>query len=155
MDPNFPHDLIKGKIAETIFELMFRESNKFTLIPIGYEHTTPELAQYQHLVQVQKVLENLRAAPDFALITQDKKQVYLVEVKYRNTLNNDEIVKTAKELQDKWDPCYIFVATREGFYFEPCHTIINFNGVHNMMKDNWINNEIQQKYLGYLREFVH
>jgi hypothetical protein len=47
-----------------IFEEMFRKSEEFTVIPFGYEHTTPMLAQYQHILEVKQVLENIRHAPD-------------------------------------------------------------------------------------------
>ncbi len=51
---------------------MFIASNKFTVIPIGYAHTIPELAQYRHHIQIQQILNNIRNAPDYALISQDK-----------------------------------------------------------------------------------
>jgi hypothetical protein len=79
---NFTRNLLKGKIAETIFEQMFRRLGKFDIVPLGYEHTTPELAQYQHLNHVKQVLDNIRNVPDFALVSQNKGSVYLVEVKY-------------------------------------------------------------------------
>ena len=97
MSLNFSKQLIKGKIAETIFEEMFRVSEEFTIIPVGYEHTTPILAQFQHHAQIKEVLENLKSAPDFALISQDKSQVYLVEVKYRSSLNEASILEIAEE----------------------------------------------------------
>lgn len=56
----FIKDLIKGKIAEIIFEQMFRESARYTILHSGYEYTLPELAQYQHLAEVKAVIENIR-----------------------------------------------------------------------------------------------
>ena len=53
---------------------MFRESGKFTILHAGYEYTLPELAQYQHLAEVKAVIENIRNAPDFVLISQDEKK---------------------------------------------------------------------------------
>jgi len=46
MDKNidFSRDLIKGRIAEVIFEQMFREQGQYTVIPFGYEQTVPTLA---------------------------------------------------------------------------------------------------------------
>ncbi len=44
----FSHDLIKGKVAELIFALMFRDVGKFTILRFAYEYTLPELAQYQN-----------------------------------------------------------------------------------------------------------
>ena len=83
MDKNFSKDVIKGKIAEIIFELMFREAGKYTVIPFGYEKTFPELIQYsKRLPGAQKVIDNIKNAPDFAIISNDRKRIYLVEVKY-------------------------------------------------------------------------
>jgi len=52
----FIKDLVKGKIAEIIFEQMFRESGRYTILHSGYEYTLPELAQYQHLAEVKAVM---------------------------------------------------------------------------------------------------
>ncbi|MDE2096048.1 MAG: hypothetical protein KGL39_02265 [Patescibacteria group bacterium] len=41
---SFFRDLLKGKIAEVIFEQMFRDCGKFTILPFGYEKTVPEVA---------------------------------------------------------------------------------------------------------------
>jgi hypothetical protein len=38
---DFPENLMKGRIAETVFELMFREKTAFDVYPLGYEHTIP------------------------------------------------------------------------------------------------------------------
>lgn len=58
---SFSRDLLKGKIAEVIFEQMFRDCGKFTILSFGYEKTVPEVA-HQHVVEVQQVLENIRHA---------------------------------------------------------------------------------------------
>ncbi len=55
----FSKDLIKGKVAEVIFEQMFREEEKFTVIPFGYEHTMPTLAQYRGHVMIKKGTEKV------------------------------------------------------------------------------------------------
>lgn len=151
---NFSRRLIEGKITELIFSQMFRASGEFTILPIGYENTSPELAQYQHLVRIQQVLENIRNAPDFALISQDKTEVFLVEVKFRSYLENKYVLPLAEELTKKWDPCYLFIATREKFYFDPCNTIINRNGEIRALEDRWIKAELQKEYLSLLREFI-
>jgi len=74
MDNNsFAKNLIKGKIAETIFHLLFAEAGEFTITPFGYEYTIPALAQYHRDVQIQQVLDTIRKTPDFILISQDKR----------------------------------------------------------------------------------
>src|SRR5262245_9272399 len=100
MPPNaqFPHDLIKGKIAELIFELMFRDVGRFKVLRFGYDYALPELAQYHHLVEVKQVLENISNAPDFVLIEKNddrKLNVFTVEVKYRANPDPGELKQVA------------------------------------------------------------
>jgi hypothetical protein len=153
MDINYTRNLIKGKITEVIFEEMFRSAEEFTVLPIGYEHTVPELAQYQHHVHIQKVLNNLRHAPDFALISQDKSNVFLVEVKYRTVYKEDDVTRIAKDLYEKWNPIFLFLATKDNFYFESCKAIMENNGKASLLSDAWIKNEVQSQYLRLLQEF--
>lgn len=119
----FSKQLIKGKIAELIFSQMFRNSNKFTVIPFGYENTFPEIAQYAYMANDIKVLDTIRSAPDFALVSHDKKDVYLVEVKYRSFLDNKHIKEMAEKIQNRWKSVQLFVATPSGFYFGNCSDI--------------------------------
>ena len=81
--------------GEIIFDQMFREASEFTVIPFGYESTVPEIAQFARLVEHKEVLESIRNTPDFALISHNQKQVFLVEVKFRTRMSSDEILKTA------------------------------------------------------------
>lgn len=154
MDVNYTRNLIKGKIAELIFQEMFSVSEKLTILPIGYEHTTPILAQYQHHVQIKQVLDNIRHAPDFALISQDKTQVYLVEVKYRSSFTNEQLLDIAQDLCTRWNPSHLFLATRDHFYFSPCNTIVHANGTIEELKESWVAKEVQRAYLDLLQEFI-
>jgi hypothetical protein len=154
MDINFSRQLIKGKITEAIFEEMFRTSQEFTIFPLGYEHTMPILAQYQHLIHIQKVLENIRHAPDFILISQDKKSVFLVEVKYRSRFDKQDILEIANKLHITWNPCFLFVASQENFCFSPCSSIIDNNGEIEELRESWIKKETQKTYLSLLQEFI-
>jgi hypothetical protein len=154
MDINYSRQLIKGKIVEVIFEEMFKQSEEFDIIPIGYEYTVPELAQYQHHVQVQKVLENIRNAPDFALISRDKKQVYLIEVKYRNPIHKEEIFFIANELHNRWSPAFLFLASQDGFYFDSCFNIIQNKGIIKKCSSDWIKENVQNQLQNLLHEFI-
>jgi hypothetical protein len=154
MDINYSRQLVKGKIVEVIFEEMFKQSEEFDIIPIGYEYTIPELAQYQHHVQVQKVLENIRNAPDFALISRDKKQVYLVEVKYRNPIYKQEIFYIANELHNRWTPAFLFIASQDGFYFESCFNIIQNQGDIKQLGNEWVSKDFLYNSHSLLKEFI-
>ena len=154
MDKKYIEGLLKGKITELIFQKMFGESEEFTILPIGYEYTTPILAQYQHYVEVKQVLENIRNAPDFALISQDKKKVFLVEVKYRNGFTNEDILKIADDTLKRWNLCFLFVASKNNFYFSPCSWIIQRMGEIEPLRESWISIDIQRTYLSILRDFI-
>ena len=81
MSIDFSRNLIKGRIAEVIFEQMIRErgdEEKYTIIPFGYEHTVPTLEQYRHLAEIPKIIDNIAGAPDFILISKDHTRIYLV-----------------------------------------------------------------------------
>jgi hypothetical protein len=154
MDLNYTRNLIKGKITEVIFEEMFRTSGEFDIIPIGYEHTTPILAQYQHHFEIRQVLDNIRNAPDFALISQDKTKVFLVEIKYREKMVKSNLLYIAEKTIGQYNPCFLFIATKDKFYFSPCKSVINSNGELEELRESWIKKEIQRSYLLLLKSFV-
>ena len=149
---NFSRKLIKGKIAEVIFEQMIREEERYTVIPFGYEHTMPMLAQYQHLVEVKHIIKNITEAPDFALISEDKSKLFLVEVKYQHKLNTEDLIKYSNKLLDKWECPWLFVITPEGFYCGMCDWIIKEEKI-NELSENWVTKERQIEYLKLLKEF--
>lgn len=152
-DIDFSRELIKGRIAEVIFEQMFRASGKFTILRFGYEYTLPELAQYEHLAEVKAVLKNLRNAPDFILISQDKTEVHLVEVKYRARRNKKQIKEIAEKMLETWNPSWLFIASPDGFFFEPCNTIVANGGDIGRLYPKWVHHPIQTGYLELLRAF--
>ncbi len=158
MSDNFSHELIKGKIAELIFELMFRETGRFTPLRFGYEYTLPELAQYQHLVEVKKVLDNISNSPDFILISNEKSgdgkmPVFTVEVKYRANPKPEELKEIAEGTLKTWNPSWLFLASPNGFFFSPCSSVVNNNGQMSRLSDNWVDEKLKAKYLELLRDF--
>lgn len=150
---NFSRNLIKGKIAEIIFEQMFREAGEFTLLRLGYEYTSPELAQYQDVMQVKTVLDTLRHTPDFALISHDKQRVFIVEVKYQRQRDNVRMKRIAGQVLKFSDPSWVFVASTDGFYFDACNNVVNHEGDIKQLDPSWIKQEVQDKYHELLLEF--
>lgn len=147
-------NFIKGKIAEIIFEELFREGSNFEVIPFGYEKNFPELAQYQEFVHVRKVLKVVRRMPDFMLISADKTEVFLVEVKYCTKYDEDQIHRMAEETVKYWDHSWLFVATPQNFFFSPCNDIKRNNGKMNFLSRNWIKSDkTYDKFLCLLRDF--
>lgn len=154
----FSHDLIKGKIAELVFEMMFRETGRFTVLRFGYEYTLPQLAQYQHLVEVKQVLDNISNAPDFILIETEKNgdgklNVFTVEVKYRSNPDARQLVEIANSTLKTWNPSWLFIATPKGFFFAPCNNIVNENGVIWPLSDKWVEPKIKARFLELLKDF--
>jgi len=154
---NFARGLIKGRIAEVIFEQMMRGEDKYIVIPIGYEYTTPMLTQYRGHAEIEQIIDNIADAPDFALISKEqtpegKVRIYLVEVKYRSSLNINDIKKHAEELRKRWEHPWLFVATPGGFYCGHCKDILSEGNI-NPLSENWVVCDNQSQYLELLKEF--
>jgi len=145
---NFARQLIRGRIAEVIFERMIRDEGRYTVIPFGYEQTVPTLAQYQHLALIRQVMDNIRDAPDFVLVSEDKTKVYLVEVKYRSSLNREDIKEVAAALLRRWDPSWVFVATPDGFFCAPSSAVAEHGIIIRLGPA-----DRQKQYLDLLNEF--
>lgn len=153
MNIDFSRKLIKGRIAEVVFEQMIRTEGNYDVIPFGYEHTMPTLAQHRHISEVPKIIDNISEAPDFALLSKDKKNIFLVEVKFQRKLNLEEIVKSAEKLLKRWESPWMFIATPDGFYCTSCRYITNDKRI-NEMSENWVKQEIQDAYKALLNEFI-
>jgi len=150
---------VKGKIAELLFEMMMREDpcRTFTVIPFGYEKTTPELAQYQELIKNYETLTVIKQSPDFILIKNDKTKVYFVEVKYRRRISSyvkNDLLNRAQKITQHWKDTWFFVATQDGFYFDSGKELIKNNGNMMPLDEKIISPEIQKKYLAVLKEFI-
>ena len=149
---SFARNLVKGKIAETIFAQMLRETNQFTVLEFGYEKLVPELVQ-QGYNENYGLVETLRSAPDFAVINKTKKEVRLIEVKFQKELNKPYTLKAATRMHESWNPSYLFIATLDGFYFDEISKIIERNGDIRPLKHPFIPDQVQEKYLQILRDF--
>ncbi|HUS50367.1 MAG TPA: hypothetical protein VMZ91_09390 [Candidatus Paceibacterota bacterium] len=153
MQKDFSKNFIKGKIGEIVFDQMLREEGKFIVIPFGYERMIPEFIQYARETKNQEIIDNIRSAPDFALVSQDRKEVFLIEVKFRSIVNIEELKETANKIQERWKLVWIFVCTPNGFYFDKTTDIIK-NGKLTPLGKNWICQENQEKYLKLLNNFI-
>lgn len=149
---NFTRQLVKGRVAETIFSQMFRQSGKYTVLEFGYEKIVPELVQGGH-IENSRIIETLRTAPDFAIINNEMKAVRLVEVKYRRVLNPEHILKIAARMQNSWNPSYLFLCTLDGFYFNNINRIVENGGQMARLSTKNIPDSVQAEYLQILRDF--
>jgi len=149
---NFARNLVKGKIAETIFAQMLRETHTFTVLEFGYEKIIPELIQ-QGYDENNIMLKTLRTAPDFAVINQQTKEVRLIEVKYMRCLNLKYVLEDAKRMSESWNPSYLFIATLNGFYFDEINEIVKNKGAISQLEHPQITKEILARYLQILKDF--
>lgn len=107
----------KGKIAETIFWLLFRDDERFIVLPYAYEHVLPQLAQYRSKLADTETVGKATGAPDFLIISADRTKIRLVDVKYRSEMDFDWNKRIAHKAFERWgeDCCYFF-ATPKGFF---------------------------------------
>ncbi len=152
---SFTRNLIKGKIAELIFENMLREAGIFTVMHFGYEYILPELAKGNTFDKESKAMQAIRKAPDFAIINNKTRSVHLIEVKYKHKLNEEYVFNDALKMSESWNPSFIFLATEAGFYFDSIENIIKNRGAIKKLKHPNIPDELQQKYLKLLNEMEH
>lgn len=159
MQQDFTKQLIKGRIAEIIFDQMFRdakfgEERKFTVIPFGYENVMPELMQTVQGTKYNYLVDTIRNAPDFALVRHIPTEVFLVEVKYRSNLVSANVRETTAKILERWKMAYVFYATPEGFYFDKCSDLTKNDATITPLSEEMVSKDLQEKYLGLLREFI-
>lgn len=149
----FTQNLIKGRIAETIFERMLLATGNYTVLKGGYENTMPLVAQISRGLEDDKVLEGVRKSPDFVVIPKNHKFVYLVEVKYRSNLDINDIIKEAKAIEEFWPHTHLFVATGSGFFMDTCENIINSKELQTLAK-TIVSSDLQKEYMELLIDFL-
>ena len=151
-------ELIKGKIAEVIFEQLFRTTNKYTILHFGYEYTHPELAQYKDRVndnEEKKALKFISKSPDYILVSEDKKdiKIRLVEVKFQTEFDIDFLKKDAEELESIWPGSWLFVASLDqGFSLSRACDIKDGRNTE-ALPSELVPENIQNYFLQILKEF--
>jgi hypothetical protein len=151
---DFVRNKLKGTIAEIIFQHMFQEDGFATVLPFGYEKTQPILAQYQHVIETAQALAHIRNTPDYILVRPDNRDIVLVDVKYRHRLDPVQVHKIVEGMLKHWETAWLFLATREGFYFGPCEAIAKDHGAIAPLREQWIPRTRQEEYLALLRQFI-
>lgn len=149
---NFARNLVKGKIAETIFAQMLRETSDFTVLEFGYEKIIPDLVG-QGYEENDVLVETLRTAPDFAVINHVTREVRLIEVKYMRSINESFVLKDAERMHKSWNPSYLFIATLDGFFFDEIKKIIENKGAITPLDHPQVPEELQKSYLKILQDF--
>ena len=148
----FARNLVKGKIAETVFAQMLRSTGQFTVLEFGYEKIIPELIG-RGKQQNDEMVEALRTAPDFAVINNKTKEVHLIEVKYRKSVRKSDMLSIAKRMSESWNPSYLFVGSEDGFYFGNIKEIIKAKGKIALLEHPQIPAKTQEQFLAILNDF--
>jgi hypothetical protein len=149
---SFARNLVKGKIAETVFAQMLRSTGEFTVLEFGYEKIIPELVG-RGKAQDDDMVQALRTAPDFAVINNTTKVVHLIEVKYRKEVQSSDVLRIAKRMSESWNPSYLFLASVDGFYFGEVKDLIEQGGKINRLDHPQIPQDTQDEFLKILNEF--
>lgn len=150
---DFTYKLIKGKIAEIIFEMMFRHTGKYKILHFGYEYNFPELVSKDiHNHNNEEVLKSISTAPDFIEVDNDDK-VTLVEVKYRSELDGENHKEIAEKLLEKWPESWLFIVTKNRFLFDSAKEVVARGGFVQPLSTELISKEDQDQYLNILRKF--
>jgi hypothetical protein len=148
----FSHELIKGKIAELIFEQMIRNTKGYTVLEFGYEKVMNQLAKAPKSQDARIVMEVVRRAPDYAIVNEDK--VTLVEIKYMAKRTNSKVLSAAKQIENSWRHAALFVATPQGFFFNQVDAIIANKGNIKPFTHGKIPKKVIEQYLALLNEFI-
>lgn len=149
----FTQRVVKGRIAETIFEQMLLATGNYTVLKGGYENTMPLVAQISRELEDDKVLEGVKKSPDFILIDRHHPHVDFIEVKYRKDKDSTYIMENAQEIYEFWPHAKLFVATQEGFYMDTCENIIKYHNIQPLSEDI-VSSELQEDYLKILKQFL-
>lgn len=149
---SFARNLVKGKIAETVFAQMLRSTGQFTVLEFGYEKIIPELVGRGNGGN-DEMVETLRTAPDFAVINNKTKEVHLIEVKYRKNFASSDVLSIAKRMSANWNPSFLFLASKDGFYFGEVKEIIKKKGKIELLDHPQIPSKTQTEFLSILNDF--
>jgi isocitrate dehydrogenase len=150
----FTHELIKGKIAEIIFEQMIHNTKGYTVLEFGYEKVVHQLAKAPKSEDARAMIEIVRKAPDYAIVNEDTHNVTLVEVKYMAKKTNGKVNAIAKEIEKSWRHAALFIATPNGFFFDQVDTIIANKGAIKPFHHGKIQPKVVEQYLAMLNEFI-
>lgn len=150
----FTKELIKGKIAEIIFEQMIHDTSGYTILEFGYEKVVRQLAKERKSKDANETIEIVRRAPDFAVINEKTHDISLIEVKYMRRVQKRWVLQIAKDIKQSWKKSCLFIASPEGFYFDTVDNIIANEGAVGSFKHHMIPATTQKKYQELLNTFI-
>jgi len=150
----FTHELIKGKIAEIIFEQMIHSTKGYTILEFGYEKVVRQLAKERKNENAKDTIEIIRRAPDFAVINETTHDITLIEVKYMNHAKEPRVLAAAKDIKKSWKKASLFIASPNGFYFDSVDGIIAHKGQIKDFKHSGVPEKKMAEFLCLLNKFI-
>ena len=121
---SFASNVVKGRIAETLIEEMFKKSG-YQVYRFGYEAILQNISQINTDLKGSETKDRIRSIPDFIVVS-PKGSVQLIEVKYSSDgkLRKDKLQKYL----DFWNEARIILVTSEEPHFKITY-------IRNFMKD--------------------
>ena len=121
---HFASNVVKGRIAETLVEEMFKKS-KYQVYRFGYEAILQNISQINVDIRDSETKDKIRSIPDFIVVSPHG-SVQLIEVKYSSDgkLNKDNL----KKYLDFWSEARIVLVSSKKPHFQISY-------IRNFMKD--------------------
>ena len=150
----FTDQLIKGKIAEIVFEQMIHQTKGYTILEFGYEKVVRQLAKERKNDAAKETIEIVRRAPDFAIVNEKTHDITLVEVKYMHQITPKYVRQAARDIKKSWKRASLFIASPEGFFFGSVSELVDNGGHIKPFHHNHITKKRQQEYLALLNKYI-
>ena len=143
-------NLIKGRIAETIVEEMFRDAG-YQVYRFGYESFLQSLVQKENKINKRNIVGKMVSSmPDFLVVKNNKPD--FIEVKFRKDGKLD------KEELESWSKARVLLV----FPFQPFFRISSVTAfletgeLYDLAKDNFlsIKKEIIESYIPLIKKYL-
>src|SRR3989344_6609417 len=120
----FASNVVKGRIAETLVEEMFKNSG-YKVYRFGYEAILQNISQSHIKLQDSETKEKIRSIPDFVVVS-PKGSIQLIEVKYSadGTLRKSKL----QNYLEFWNEARIILVSSKKPHF-------SISYIRNFMKD--------------------
>lgn len=154
MNNNFPENLIKGKIVETVFQQMFLGSDQYEMYSF---EATVDFSSIQHLVHhtdIQNIIDGKAPVPQCIVVPKGKDEVYIVNTLYSPSYHSQDLMVLAEKYHSQWEYSWLFFATDHHLHFDSCWNIMNSHGHMDFLPYTWIPRDIQDKYRTLLHQFL-
>lgn len=151
--PLFASNVVKGRIAETLVEEMFKKSG-YQVYRFGYEAILENVSQSGYKIKDSDTWNRIRSIPDFLVISPNG-SIQLIEVKYSKTgtISPSKLEKYA----NFWEEARIIVVGPNEPHFKISYIsrFLEDGKLYPLEKDRFttINPEIIKKFSQVVKEY--